>query len=257
MAVIEAKDKNKIVLVLDTTIRGAFAAVAEFQESDRHVNILSYCQRSVNRAAAAGVSDLVSEVMRGSQLAWQDFDRFVVGHGPGSFTGIKIGLAFAYGVRLAHPEVPLRGYSALAALAEIRPGNLWFLPATRSQGYVAFAHPGERAQQWIVDLGSDLTAPKLQLFTSDSRAAFDWQQLPKPSIETVLPWPLLDQALGAHGIAATSHWQLNSLCGDIAVSMVQSTMFQLDANDGLLPEPQYLRKSAPEEAYDTRKGAAN
>jgi tRNA threonylcarbamoyladenosine biosynthesis protein TsaB len=62
------------------------------------------------------LAPMTSEVMAGAKLAFSELDKIVVTVGPGSFTGLRVGLAFAKGLRLA-TGAPLAGIGALAALA--------------------------------------------------------------------------------------------------------------------------------------------
>jgi tRNA threonylcarbamoyladenosine biosynthesis protein TsaB len=61
-----------------------------------------------------------------------DLDRIVCGTGPGSFTGIRIGLAVARGLALAL-DLPLAGVSTLAALREGAPGALPVIDGSRKE----------------------------------------------------------------------------------------------------------------------------
>lgn len=56
------------------------------------------------------------EILRSVDAVTGDIEALVVGTGPGSFTGIRLGLAAARGFALAR-DVPVAGVSTLAALA--------------------------------------------------------------------------------------------------------------------------------------------
>jgi tRNA threonylcarbamoyladenosine biosynthesis protein TsaB len=61
------------------------------------------------------------ELIRQAGAEPADIDRVAVGTGPGSFTGIRMGLAAARALSLAL-DIPVAGVSTLAALAAAAPG---------------------------------------------------------------------------------------------------------------------------------------
>jgi tRNA threonylcarbamoyladenosine biosynthesis protein TsaB len=67
-------------------------------------------------AHARDLMPAVAEVMGRSELAWKDLDAIAVGVGPGSFTGLRIGIATARALAVAS-GLRLRPVSSLAALA--------------------------------------------------------------------------------------------------------------------------------------------
>jgi tRNA threonylcarbamoyladenosine biosynthesis protein TsaB len=82
----------------------------------------------------------VDALLRQAGAHPRDIDALAVGTGPGSFTGIRIGLAAARGLGLAL-SVPAAGVSTLDALAAGAPGATPVIDAKRREVFV----PGPRA----------------------------------------------------------------------------------------------------------------
>jgi tRNA threonylcarbamoyladenosine biosynthesis protein TsaB len=82
----------------------------------------------------------VDALLRQAGAHPSDLDRLAVGLGPGSFTGVRIGLAAARGLALAL-DLPGSGVSTLAALAAGAPEALPVIDAKRREIFTV--HDGE------------------------------------------------------------------------------------------------------------------
>ena len=95
-----------IVLGLDTT--GKACACALVDEG----RILASQSNTIGRGHAERLAPMVSELLSEAGLKVADIDHIAVCTGPGSFTGLRVALAFAKGLALPR-KIPVIGLSAL------------------------------------------------------------------------------------------------------------------------------------------------
>lgn len=103
-----------IVLAVDTTLSACSAAVLDTGGGEERVVERS---KSMARGHAEALMPLVGDLLAETGLALHQIDRFAVTVGPGTFTGVRIGVASARGFALATGRSAV-GVSTLAALAE-------------------------------------------------------------------------------------------------------------------------------------------
>jgi len=86
----------------------------------------------------------VDALLRQAGTHTRDVEALAVGIGPGSFTGVRIGLSTARGLALAL-DIPVAGISTLTALAAGAPGAVPVIDARRREVYVPgrVVAPGE------------------------------------------------------------------------------------------------------------------
>lgn len=104
------------VLGLDTATRATTVALLDTERSDDPVEARDDPPPRSRPRHAGKLLLSIDEVLGRAGLSYEDLDRVVVGTGPGTFTGLRIGIATARG--LAHGlGIPLAGVSTLVALA--------------------------------------------------------------------------------------------------------------------------------------------
>jgi tRNA threonylcarbamoyladenosine biosynthesis protein TsaB len=101
-----------LVLAIDTALEACSAAVLE-SDSDA---ILARESLPMARGQAEALMPLVARVMDESGATFAALDRVAVTVGPGSFTGLRVGIAAARGIALASGKLAV-GVSTLAVFA--------------------------------------------------------------------------------------------------------------------------------------------
>lgn len=98
------------VLALDTALDACAAGVLDTDRRD----LAASETLPMTRGHAEALMPLVARVMDAAGLAFADIDRIAVTVGPGSFTGVRVGIAAARGIALAAGK-PAIGLTTLAA----------------------------------------------------------------------------------------------------------------------------------------------
>ncbi|HUR42919.1 MAG TPA: tRNA (adenosine(37)-N6)-threonylcarbamoyltransferase complex dimerization subunit type 1 TsaB [Aestuariivirga sp.] len=102
------------LLAIDTAMAACSAAL---HESGR---VLVKAFAAMERGHAEAIAPMVRDVMAQASLEFAGLDRVVVTIGPGTFTGVRIGLAMARGLGLAL-NIPVIGIDTLSAIAANAP----------------------------------------------------------------------------------------------------------------------------------------
>lgn len=99
-----------LILAIDTALSACSVALVQGGET------LMSCTEVMARGQAERLAPMVAELMGGAGISFKHLDRIAVTRGPGAFTGLRVGLAFARGLALALGR-PCVGFSTLEVLA--------------------------------------------------------------------------------------------------------------------------------------------
>ncbi|ERH61638.1 hypothetical protein N172_14160 [Pantoea dispersa EGD-AAK13] len=98
------------ILALDTATEACSAALLNQQQIDARFEIAP-------RDHTQRILPLVQELLQAQSLALSALDALAFGRGPGSFTGVRIGIGIAQGLALG-ANLPMIGVSSLATMAQ-------------------------------------------------------------------------------------------------------------------------------------------
>jgi tRNA threonylcarbamoyladenosine biosynthesis protein TsaB len=107
---------SKVTLVIDTCLGACQVAVA------RGTEILAARSELMERGQQERLAPMTREALNMAGVDGRDVERIAVTAGPGSFTGLRVGLAFAQGWRMA-TGAALVGVGTLEALAASAAGG--------------------------------------------------------------------------------------------------------------------------------------
>lgn len=99
-----------LVLGIDTSLDACSVAIVRDGET------LAHLHEKMTRGQAERLAPMVREAAQAAGIAFAEVDRVAVITGPGSFTGVRVGLSFARALALSIAK-PCIGVSTLEALA--------------------------------------------------------------------------------------------------------------------------------------------
>src|SRR5262249_39197229 len=147
---------------IDTALEACSAAVLDPDQG----GLLASESAPMARGHAEALMPLVARVMSDARLEFADLDRVAVTVGPGSFTGLRVGVSAARGTAIAagKPAIGLTTLAAFAAphiAADDTSPLIAAIDARNDQVYMQLFGPG----------GRTLVAPRLATVREAARAA--------------------------------------------------------------------------------------
>src|SRR6266513_4494655 len=101
-----------LILAIDTALDTCAAGVLDTDAG----KLIAQESQAMKRGHAEALMPLIARVIKEAGIAFASFDRIAVTTGPGSFTGLRVGISAARGLALA-ADKPVIGLTTLAAFA--------------------------------------------------------------------------------------------------------------------------------------------
>ena len=118
------RESFHLILALDTSTAACTAALLE-----RNGTIVASRDELIGRGHAERLMPMIEEMLEGHVPT-----RIIVGVGPGSFTGLRVGIAAAHGMAIGW-SIPLSGMNSLALLAASAPPGEGKVAAAMTGGH--------------------------------------------------------------------------------------------------------------------------
>jgi len=176
------------ILALDTTLSACSAALLQDGEARGHVFEV------IGRGHAERLMPMVEEVMAAARCSYDAVDAIAVTLGPGTFTGVRIGLAAARGLALALGR-PLIGITSFEAVAI---DLLLKAPAYGAQPLTVI-HDARRGEVYMQSFEASAAAPFPSLRPLDPGGAWPIDQagnhIPRDAVAIGTGVALVEQVL--------------------------------------------------------------
>lgn len=156
----------KFNLFVDTSIQGGFLAL--YAEA-KGKNLLWEGSIADNRKVSCDMTSLFKRSLAESSLSIDDLKAVVVSRGPGSFTGIRVGLSWVQGLCLGREDVDLIGSSSfsqtLLGVSQNHKASCWqrvVISDTKVSGYEVVSSPSGEVKTQVISLLPDDLKMRLQ-----------------------------------------------------------------------------------------------
>ena len=105
-----------VALCIDTAASKCAVALNDLHSG----SLLASISHDINRGHAEVLMDIIDQCMRRAQIGYEDVERIITTIGPGSFTGVRVGVAAAraIGLGLSKPVIGISNLQACAAYAQ-------------------------------------------------------------------------------------------------------------------------------------------
>ncbi|MFT4089649.1 MAG: tRNA (adenosine(37)-N6)-threonylcarbamoyltransferase complex dimerization subunit type 1 TsaB [Asticcacaulis sp.] len=159
--------QSRCVLVLDTAMHAC--SVGLFSREGQSVRTHFLVSDPMTRGHQERIGPLVAEAFAESGILPNQLERIAVTLGPGSFTGLRVGLSFAKGLA-SGLSVPLHGFSTLEAMISA--------PALKNRNRLA-AYAAGRGQVYVQYIGADNVVQAAQALSVDDVSGLKTQYAPE------------------------------------------------------------------------------
>jgi tRNA threonylcarbamoyl adenosine modification protein YeaZ len=172
-------NESSSILALDT----AYGEISACILSAEKTFLSTPAAKPENKTRSTKIVPILDELLRQAGLVWSDLDALAFGHGPGSFTGLRIAAATLAGIN-SGLKLPILHVSSLAITAEQADSSepIWVIEDARAgEAFVGHYHHGKALQADACLTWQQVAAlPSVDFVCLNAvpEALSEWQQKP-------------------------------------------------------------------------------
>jgi len=233
-----------VILAIDTSSSEARLAVSSAE------NIIAALTIRDNRPHSQTLFSQISTILQLAEIKIQDIGAFAVATGPGSFTGLRVGLAAIKGLAdsLSKPCLGVDSLDLLALVSGLDGAHLVMISAGRGEVYCGFRDVASG------DIVNGSMSDKVGDPSSVLRAMTQYLRLPKLIITGDVGYKYEDEVLDfIRQLQVDGAWGLNPLqtvflkpASNISAVLAQRVAFLMKRNQVAPVMPHYIRQSDAE-----------
>lgn len=142
------------------------------------------------------IMPFLDQMLKNQQVGLSDLDEVIVGIGPGSYTGVRIGVTVAKMIAYLN-QIPIKTISSLALIASHSNAKhvLALIDARRSNGFMAFFNQDKNLEYVYEDV-----LMNIEKFKNNLKVDYDVLEFGKPNIIKILESSLLKEVTNVHDL---------------------------------------------------------
>lgn len=178
-------------LIIDTATKYIFLSLV-INDSEKQ----SIYQEGINNHSVT-IIPLLDEMLKKEGLKLTDLDGIIIGIGPGSYTGVRIGVTVAKMIGYLN-NIKVSTVSSLALIASASEGNyvIPFIDARRGNAFMALFQQQDNKLEYV----KEDCLENMEKYKAECKYDFDFIASGKPNIDKIINSSLLKEVNNVHDL---------------------------------------------------------
>lgn len=243
--------QNKNILIIDTTLSGVSLGLYQNLSEDSSGEFIFLKSHTENYKSAKMLPQLFEDCLKSTNLALTEISAIIASTGPGSFTGIKVGLSFVQGLKQGFSflnksplTIGLSGLNSLREQIHLKDDDKvsLILPQNRKKGYL-FGSKIDSETPYSLEIVED----SIIIRQNNAEVSKEEKENLLKSFWLIRPWQEFLKIIPTK-ICVDKTPEFDLIQKQTLKAMALKYLKSPNSyNNTMIPEPNYINKSTPEE----------